>query len=158
MANNKVCCICGKPFDDVYKMGNNAQPYREGLCCDECNKRYVIPSRVFDIQLRKNLVHLFSEKQKEVESEEYKPLYNTQDVFGFTLHDKGERREYKEWKRHLFLDLCRNNKDLKDLEAELISAAKAKLKDANDVWVDYSVEKSDYLIHLLNYSNKRPRL
>ena len=112
---------------------------------------------MFAIKLRKNVVHLFNEKQKEVESEEYEPLYNTQDIFGFTLHDKGEPRIYKEWKRNFFLDFCRNDKNIKDLEAKLISAAKAKLKDANDISIDYSVEKSDYSIHLLNFSSKHLR-
>ena len=152
----KLCCICGKPFDDDYKMGNNALPFNEGRCCNKCNKKYVIPSREFAIQLRKHMVHLFNEKQKEVKSEEYEPHYNTQDIFGFTLRDKGEPRIYKEWKRNFFLDFCRNDKNIKDLEAKLISAAKAKMKDANDISIDYSAEKSDYLIHLQNYSNKHP--
>jgi hypothetical protein len=153
----ELCCICGKPFDDELKMGNNALPYREGRCCSKCNRKYVIPSREFAIKLRNNVVHLFNEKQKEVESKEYEPLYNTQDIFGFTLNDKGEPRIYKEWKRNFFMDFCRNDKGIKDLETKLISAAKAKLKDANDVWIRYSAEKSDYIIHLLNYSNKHPR-
>lgn len=158
MANKtNLCCICGKPFDDELKMGNNALPFNEGRCCNKCNKRYVIPSRAFVLQLRKNMVHLFNEKQKEVESEEYEPLYNTQDIFGFTLNDKGEPRIYKEWKRNFFMDFCKNDKDVKDLEAKLISAAKAKLKDANDIFIDYSAEKSDYIIHLLNFSSKHLR-
>ena len=33
---NGVCCICGKPYDNY---GNNAKPYRNGRCCDECNNQ-----------------------------------------------------------------------------------------------------------------------
>jgi len=46
---NKTCCICGKPLDDS---GNNALPYKEGRCCNECNERYVIPTRAFVIRYK----------------------------------------------------------------------------------------------------------
>ena len=39
----KKCCICGKEFIDY---GNNAEPVRKGICCDKCNARYVIASRI----------------------------------------------------------------------------------------------------------------
>lgn len=48
---NKTCCICGKPLDDF---GNNALPYRKGRCCNECNEKYVIPTRAFVIHLQNN--------------------------------------------------------------------------------------------------------
>ena len=39
-----VCCICGKEFEGY---GNNPAPYKNtGVCCDECNARYVIPARI----------------------------------------------------------------------------------------------------------------
>ena len=39
-----VCCICGKEFEGS---GNNPAPYKStGVCCDECNARYVIPARI----------------------------------------------------------------------------------------------------------------
>lgn len=40
----KKCCICGREFNGF---GNNANPIREGNCCDYCNTRFVIPTRVF---------------------------------------------------------------------------------------------------------------
>ena len=40
----KKCCICGREFNGF---GNNANPIREGSCCDYCNTRFVIPARVF---------------------------------------------------------------------------------------------------------------
>ena len=43
--NNKrfQCCLCGKT-DEGY--GNNPQPIQSGMCCDECNMKYVIPVRI----------------------------------------------------------------------------------------------------------------
>lgn len=40
--SRKVCAICGKVFDGY---GNNAAPVKEGVCCDECNAKTVIPTR-----------------------------------------------------------------------------------------------------------------
>ena len=37
------CCICGK-IEKGY--GNNAQPIKEGVCCDLCNSTVVIPARL----------------------------------------------------------------------------------------------------------------
>ena len=37
------CCICHKKFKGF---GNNAEPVCDGICCDECNWRVVIPARV----------------------------------------------------------------------------------------------------------------
>lgn len=39
----KKCVICGKEFEGY---GNNAQPVKDGLCCDECNMKVVIPERL----------------------------------------------------------------------------------------------------------------
>ena len=40
----KVCCICGKEFNE---WGNNPWPIKnDGVCCDECNMRYVVPERL----------------------------------------------------------------------------------------------------------------
>ena len=46
------CCICKK---EINKNGNNPSPFcleddYPSICCDECNREYVIPARV--IQLR----------------------------------------------------------------------------------------------------------
>ena len=42
-SGKQICCICGKPFSGY---GNNAQPVKEGQCCDECNWNVVIPARI----------------------------------------------------------------------------------------------------------------
>lgn len=38
-----ICSICGKKYDGY---GNNAQPINDGRCCDECNRKVVIPIRI----------------------------------------------------------------------------------------------------------------
>ena len=38
------CIIC--KYNDIGEYGNNADPVKEGRCCDWCNARYVIPARL----------------------------------------------------------------------------------------------------------------
>lgn len=38
-----ICSICGEEYIGY---GNNAQPVNDGRCCDECNRKTVIPIRV----------------------------------------------------------------------------------------------------------------
>ncbi len=43
-----TCCFCGLLF---YGYGNNAEPVIEnGVCCDECNQKKVIPARIKALQ------------------------------------------------------------------------------------------------------------
>lgn len=42
----KKCCICGKVIDGF---GNNANPVKDGICCNLCNENYVIPGRMYKI-------------------------------------------------------------------------------------------------------------
>lgn len=47
-AKESFCCICGEPLEGY---GNNPEPYMsydEGRCCDGCNLKFVIPSRLTD--------------------------------------------------------------------------------------------------------------
>ncbi len=37
------CCLC---LDDYGKYGNNAQPVKDGRCCDKCNNEKVMPERI----------------------------------------------------------------------------------------------------------------
>lgn len=46
-AKKNVCCICGEEIDGY---GNNAEPYASGRCCDACNMKFVIPSRIDAMQ------------------------------------------------------------------------------------------------------------
>ena len=43
------CCLCGNQIlveNSGWAQGNNAQPVKDGRCCDECNIRVVIPFRL----------------------------------------------------------------------------------------------------------------
>jgi DNA-directed RNA polymerase subunit RPC12/RpoP len=39
-----TCSICGKPIESGF--GHNAQPVNDGRCCDDCNARVVLPTRL----------------------------------------------------------------------------------------------------------------
>ena len=44
MSGKKICCICGKEFEE---WGNDPYPVKEeGECCDKCNGLYVVPARL----------------------------------------------------------------------------------------------------------------
>lgn len=43
MKTKKICVLCKKNFSGY---GNNAQPLKEGQCCDECNFTKVVPERL----------------------------------------------------------------------------------------------------------------
>lgn len=40
------CCLCNLFYEGY---GNNAQPIKEGQCCDKCNQTKVIPARLIEI-------------------------------------------------------------------------------------------------------------
>lgn len=44
----KPCSICHQPIPAVgtWTGGCNAQPINDGRCCDDCNRRVVIPARI----------------------------------------------------------------------------------------------------------------
>ena len=48
----KTCVICGKEFEGY---GNNAQPVKDGVCCDECNTSIVIPARLEKSGLKEDM-------------------------------------------------------------------------------------------------------
>ena len=39
----KTCCICNDIFDG---WGNNPEPFKGETCCDDCNDRFVTPTRM----------------------------------------------------------------------------------------------------------------
>ena len=53
----KICCICGEEYTGY---GNNAEPYKEGYCCDECNRKFVIPSRLGQKSLDEGIIISFN--------------------------------------------------------------------------------------------------
>lgn len=46
--DNMKCCLCKKEIEvkGAWTKGNNAQPLKDGRCCDFCNERRVIPERI----------------------------------------------------------------------------------------------------------------
>ena len=63
----QICCICNKTIEpkylgkdrennhDYWYDGNNAQPVADGVWCDHCNKTVVIPERMTNIVMSRNL-------------------------------------------------------------------------------------------------------
>lgn len=47
---NKKCVLC-KREGVMDEFGNNAQPIKEGMCCEYCNNTYVIPERLRRLKL-----------------------------------------------------------------------------------------------------------
>jgi len=56
------CVICGKTIEPLrhpttgevaWEHGNNAEPVKEGRCCDNCNWNVVIPRRLFSVSTTK---------------------------------------------------------------------------------------------------------
>ena len=45
----KKCCICGKEFIGC---GNNANPVKEGVCCDYCNTNFAVPARMLQCKIK----------------------------------------------------------------------------------------------------------
>ena len=37
------CCICNQEFIGY---GNNAEPVKKGICCNSCNVKFTVPSRI----------------------------------------------------------------------------------------------------------------
>jgi hypothetical protein len=62
-----ICCFCA----DTYTWcGNNAQPIVDKQCCDVCNYKYVIPSRVENKtpeQLRNILLQILADAEYDEE-------------------------------------------------------------------------------------------
>lgn len=50
-AKEEICCICGEPIEGY---GNNPRPYKhEGRCCDACQRKFVIPARLAELNNKK---------------------------------------------------------------------------------------------------------
>lgn len=65
----KICCICGEEYTGY---GNNAEPYKEGYCCDECNKKFVIPSRLGQKSLDEGFIVIGDPKMEDRAYEVFK--------------------------------------------------------------------------------------
>ena len=57
----QTCIICKKQFEGYE---NNARPFKEGICCNECNQSTVIPSRLARLREQNIKVGLLTKKAK----------------------------------------------------------------------------------------------
>lgn len=58
MTETKNCPLCKKPFVGY---GNNPAPFRGESCCDDCNREYVVPLRIYLISENPNYALRFKE-------------------------------------------------------------------------------------------------
>jgi len=61
------CCLCGNEIEIFggWDQGNNAQPLKDGRCCNECNWTKVIPVRMQSVKKSSN-VDKFKEQLKQL--------------------------------------------------------------------------------------------
>ena len=59
----KVCVICGKEYEGY---GNNAQPVKDGKCCDKCNLEVVIPARIKKMGIKEEVEDLDVDTKLEI--------------------------------------------------------------------------------------------
>ena len=58
----KKCCICERKLNGYE---NNAYPIKEGMCCDNCNIRLVVPARMFPSRMNNPISFEVSKSLKE---------------------------------------------------------------------------------------------
>lgn len=86
----KKCCICGKEF---IGHGNNAEPIKKGTCCDSCNMKYIIRSRIvgwdgtFEIVKNKNELENL---EKKLEEKNFEPMSEFNTLKRFQNIETGE--------------------------------------------------------------------
>lgn len=143
MANNNKCCICGKPFDDMYKMGNNAMPFRKGYCCDECNKKYVIPSRDFSYDVKNKIITLLIQAEEDIDSGKVK--LNPPDIkyAGYKMNESKLPKKLKTWRKNYFIKLCRKDKNIYFEACKLLTTSVQK-KGIECVGIDYFAKDGVY--------------
>lgn len=80
----KKCCICERKLNGY---GNNAYPIKEGMCCDNCNIKFVVPARMFlnrinnpiSFEVSKSLKEYANLKSK-LESRNFEKIEDYEDV------------------------------------------------------------------------------
>lgn len=86
----KKCCICGKIFIEC---ANNAEPLRKGVCCDLCNQRFVINSRILNwsgtFEIAKNSDEL-TNLEKKLEEKNFEQMSEFRSLKRFMNLSTGE--------------------------------------------------------------------
>lgn len=63
MPNGRQCCICTAPLKGI---GCRADPFKGGMCCDDCKDRYVEPVRkIFGEAVTVNMLNVLRSLAKE---------------------------------------------------------------------------------------------
>lgn len=86
----KKCCICGKTF---IEHANNAEPIRKGICCNLCNQRFVINSRILNwygtFEIAKNSNEL-ENLEKKLEEKNFEQMSEFRSLKRFINYETGE--------------------------------------------------------------------
>ncbi len=86
--DTKTCVICGKEFTGH---GNNAQPVKDGLCCDNCNMTKVIPTR---LNVSKKVEDFEHPLDKVIKDDKIAKLNSRIDELGAKLDIMLEKEDY----------------------------------------------------------------
>ena len=90
----QVCCICGEEYKGY---GNNAEPYKKGRCCDQCNRKFVIPSRLNKLRNSKNESLKLTEEELKAWCSDNDANYYTQDIKDDKVIIRGLKEDLAEY-------------------------------------------------------------
>ena len=90
----QVCCICGEEYTGY---GNNAEPYKEGICCDKCNMKFVIPYRLSKLRSAKNESLKLTEEELKAWCSDNDANYYTQDIKNNKVIIRGLKEDLAEY-------------------------------------------------------------
>ena len=148
--NKKICCICGKEYTNY---GNNAEPYKQGRCCDDCNLKFVIPDRLNRLRNTKNeslkegykdeLKATINDLESALRAPKTSPKYS--DLIANYTTVQNARKELKELKKR-YNDLTNKKESLKLTEEEL----KAWCSDNDANYYTQDIKDDKVIIRGLN--------
>lgn len=142
--DKKVCCICGEEYTGY---GNSAEPYKEGYCCDECNKKFVIPSRLNQKSVNEGYKEELKSTINDLESALRAPKTSSKysDLIANYTTVQNAREELKELKKR-YKDLTDKKESLKLTEEEL----KAWCSDNDANYYTQDIKDDKVIIRGLN--------
>lgn len=98
----KKCCICGKEFNEF---GNNAQPVKDGTCCNACNSRFVLPARMLQ-QVNKFVSYEVARNSKERKKLNKDLMSKGFEIVGTNVSSPLNRIVYKNEENEEIVILC----------------------------------------------------
>ena len=132
----QFCCICGEEYTGY---GNNAEPYKKGRCCDQCNRKFVIPSRLNKLRNSKNESLKLTEEELKNWCSDNDANYYTQDI----KNNKVIIRGLKE-------DLAEYDFKTKELKVFHYSATTTQEQDLEDDYDDNYIRDYVYDVDMLD--------